>query len=529
MGLNDAVEPMKNWNSIRFRISAAFVLFLMLVLVLGLFSIRQLGMVNHVSSDIRNRWLQSTRIIGDLNNYTSDYRAAEASYILSTDERVTQNLDAGLDRLSSSIEIAQRNYRNITHDDAEIEIYRRFASAWRAYEAQAHETIALARGGEKPRSVTFYLTRSKQAYDVASDTLDALTRRTVQNASSASDRAAAAYRNAWTLLVCAVVASVVVVGVGVAYISRVISNPLLGLADRMRSLAANDTTIDVEGTHRNDEIGEMARAIVVFRNNAVELARSQQALSEQAEGLKERLDHERRLTAVQRNFVSMASHEFRTPLTVIDGHAQRLISLKANLSPFEIEDRARRVRRAVQLMTHVIDNLLDSSRLFEGEPGVDFRPTEIALPRLLREICELHRDISPSVDIIEDFAEAPELIEGDVSLIYQALSNLLSNSVKYSPNGGVIEVSARRADGAVLISVADRGLGIPKADMANIFERYHRGSNVAGIVGTGVGLYLVKTVTTAHGGDVTVASREGQGARFTISLPIRQVHIKPSP
>jgi signal transduction histidine kinase len=98
----------------------------------------------------------------------------------------------------------------------------------------------------------------------------------------------------------------------------------------------------------------------------------------------------------------------------------------------------------------------------------------------------------------------------------------LSNSVKYSPNGGVIAVSAHQAEGDVLISVADRGLGIPKADLANIFERYHRGSNVAGIVGTGVGLYLVKTVTTAHGGDVAVESREGEGARFTMRLPIRQ-------
>jgi signal transduction histidine kinase len=515
-------SAMKNWNSIRFRISAAFVLFLLLVLVLGLFSLSQLGVVNQVSSDIRDRWLQSTRIIGDLNNYTSDYRAYEANNILYKDPKFRKNLDNDLEELSKSIDISENSYNGIAHDAAEIEIYRRFVSAWRAYEAQAQETTALARSGEEAQSVALYLTRSKQAYDLASDTLDALTKLTVQNASSASDRAAAAYRNAWVLLLGAVVAAVVVVGIGVAYISRVISNPLLGLADRMRSLASNDTTIDVEGTHRNDEIGEMARAIVVFRNNAVDLARSQQALSEQAAGLKERLDHERRLTAVQRNFVSMASHEFRTPLTVIDGHAQRLISLKANLTPSEIEDRARRVRRAVQLMTHVIDNLLDSSRLFEGEPGLDFRPADIALPRLLREICELHRDISPNVEIIEDFAQGPERIEGDVSLIYQALSNLLSNSVKYSPNGGVIAVSAHQAEGDVLISVADRGLGIPKADLANIFERYHRGSNVAGIVGTGVGLYLVKTVTTAHGGDVAVESREGEGARFTMRLPIRQ-------
>ena len=101
----------------------------------------------------------------------------------------------------------------------------------------------------------------------------------------------------------------------------------------MRRLAANDTEIEIPETERQDEIGEMARATVVFRNNAIELVRSQRTLARQAAMLEEQLANEQRLALLQRNFVSMASHEFRTPMTIIDGHARRLIKVKESRRP----------------------------------------------------------------------------------------------------------------------------------------------------------------------------------------------------
>ncbi len=127
------------------------------------------------------------------------------------------------------------------------------------------------------------------------------------------------------------VAGVLVVA-ALVHISRSISAPLLHLADRMRRLAANDTDIDIPETERRDEIGEMAQATVVFRNNAIELMRSQRTLARQAALLEEQLAQEQRLALLQRNFVSMASHEFRTPLTIIDGHARRLTRSKTRCS-----------------------------------------------------------------------------------------------------------------------------------------------------------------------------------------------------
>ena len=111
---------------------------------------------------------------------------------------------------------------------------------------------------------------------------------------------------------------------------------------------------------------------------------------------------------------------------------------------------------------------------------------------------------------------------GDAKLLLQVFSNLLSNAVKYSPGGGKIEVEATIDGNEVVVGVADRGIGIPAGDLNRLFERYHRGSNVSGIVGTGVGLYLVKIAVDLHGGSIEVHSKEGGGTRFCVRLPIKR-------
>ena len=113
-------------------------------------------------------------------------------------------------------------------------------------------------------------------------------------------------------------------------------------------------------------------------------------------------------------------------------------------------------------------------------------------------------------------------IIGDGKLLFQAFSNLLSNAVKYSPGGGAIELGAELDGEEVVVAVIDRGIGIPAGDLNRVFERYHRGSNVSGIVGTGVGLYLVKMTIDLHRGWIEVKSKEGEGSRFTVHLPIRR-------
>jgi signal transduction histidine kinase len=508
-------------HSIRFHLAAVFLLFFLLVVVLGLFSIWRLSNFNLLSADVAERWLPTTRALGDLSNYTSDFRAIEGSNLLSSGAAEVAATEEEMARLDRSIAEAERGFERIRHDTAEVDLYVRFKERWNEYREIVNRMLVLSRGDRKADAQAIYAGASRTAYEAASNTLGKLTDKAVANARLASDRLAVAYRQAiWFILLAMAIAAVMVVA-ALIHVSRSISAPLLHLADRMRRLAANDTEITISETGRRDEIGEMAQAAVVFRNNAIELMRSQRTLARQAAMLEEQLAQEQRLALLQRNFVSMASHEFRTPLTIIDGHAQRLIKTRETLPPAETGERAGKIRAAVLRLTHLIDNLLNSARLFDGGAALYFHPTEMDMAALLREVCQLHREMVPGTEISEHLSGATMPMVGDAKLLYQLFSNLLSNAIKYSPGGGKIEVEADKRAEEIVVAVADRGIGIPAVDLERLFERYHRGSNVSGIVGTGVGLYLVKMVADLHGGRVEVTSAEGAGSRFTVRLPVK--------
>jgi signal transduction histidine kinase len=512
---------MRQPYSIRVHLTGVFLIFFLLVVVLGSFSIWRLNNFNHLSADVAELWLPETRVLGDLNNFTSDFRAFEGGNLLSSDAAESAASEGRMAALDRSIADAERAFERIRHDATETELYNQFKAHWREYRKIVDQILVLSRSDRKAEALSMYGTASRGPYDAASDALDRLTDLAVANAQSASDRLGAAYRQAfWLILLGIVIAGVMVVG-GLIHVTRSISSPLLNLADRMRQLAANNTDTEIPETDRRDEIGEMAQATVVFRNNAIELIRSQRILARQAAMLEEQLAQEQRLALLQRNFVSMASHEFRTPLTIIDGHARRLSKMKDSISAGQIDERAGKIRAAVLRVTHLIDNLLNSARVIDGGPELYFQPAEMDVAVLLHEVCQLHREMVPSAQIVEHFTPTVPLpVTADAKLLFQVFSNLLSNAVKYSPAGGAIEVDAAVTGDSVLVAVVDHGIGIPAADIGRLFERYHRGSNVSGIVGTGVGLYLVKIAIDLHGGRIEVQSREGGGSRFTVTLPV---------
>ncbi len=509
-------------HSIRFHLTAVFLLFFLLVVVLGMFSIWRLSNFNRLSADVAELWLPNTRVLGDLNNFTSDFRAIEGSNLLSSDPAEIAATERQMAELDRSIAEAERGFERIRHDGAEDDLYRRFKQRWNDYRTIVNQIAALSRTNRKTEALAIYRSTSRAAYDAASDTLGQLTDQAVANAQAASDRLGIAYRQAFWLILLGIVVAGVMVVAALIHISRSISAPLLHLADRMRRLADNNTDIDIPETERRDEIGEMAQATVVFRNNAIELMRSQRVLARQAAMLEEQLAQEQRLALAQRNFVSMASHEFRTPLTIVDGHARRLEKMRETVPPAEIGERAGKIRAAVLRLTHLIDNLLNSARLVDGGAELYFHPDALDLTALLREVCQLHREMVPGAHIVERFDAAPMPLVGDAKLLFQVFSNLLSNAVKYSPGGGAIEVEAGIVADEAVVAVADRGIGIPLSDLDRLFERYHRGSNVSGIVGTGVGLYLVKMAVDLHKGAIEVESREGNGSRFIVRLPVER-------
>jgi signal transduction histidine kinase len=166
-----------------------------------------------------------------------------------------------------------------------------------------------------------------------------------------------------------------------------------------------------------------------------------------------------------------------------------------------------------------MDNLMDTTRLTDGNVSLFFHPETIDLAALLSDVCRLHREVSPEVFILEYIPAAPVWLRADPKLLFQAMSNLVSNGIKYSLGQAKIKVRLQLLEDVARVVVSDEGIGIPEADVPNIFTRYNRGRNVSGVVGTGVGLFFVSTVIGLHGGDVTVESREGQGSNFIVTLP----------
>jgi two-component system, OmpR family, sensor kinase len=511
------MTPLK---SLRSQLSIVFVCSLALLGAVGIFSMVLLNEVNRESESIRDHWLQSTRVLGDINNYTSDFRAAEASHLVAAEASPRGGSASEIAALEDSVQNAIHSFEKLQHMGFESVFFDRYKTQWMAYLTHAKAVIRLIQTSQLDEARRLFLTQSRASYAASSDTLGELTALTVAAAAAATDHAAQTYLRAKRVMLGTLALSFVAISGLLMYISRSVSRPLSDLAQRMRDLANHRTDVAIHGQHRKDEIGAMARAVVVFRRNAIELAQSQQYLTQQATMLEEKLEQEKRLTTLQRNFVSMVSHEFRTPLTIIDGHAQRLIKLKESVRAEDIEERARKMRGAVLRMTRVMESLLLSAQLFEGQPNLYVHAKAIDPAKLLHDVCHLYREIAPGAFIFESFRKLPAQITGDLHLLFQAFGNLLSNALKYSPSGSEVLVCAEKQGEMLRVSVKDKGVGIPPEDMPRLFERYYRGNNVRDITGTGIGLYLVKMVVELHHGQVSVASKLGVGSEFVILLPL---------
>ena len=220
----------------------------------------------------------------------------------------------------------------------------------------------------------------------------------------------------------------------------------------------------------------------------------------------------------QRQFVLMVSHEFRTPLAIIDS-ASQLLELEPKL-PVSAMPRVGKIRNAVQRMLHLIERCLTHDRL--GAAAA--RPTAFDLAAMLTTlVCEMAAAVS-SHRIELHGADRPVPIPGDRDLLAVVFSNLLENAVKYSPNGGTIRLDlltgGEAGEGQVTVRITDEGIGVNAADAARLFDKYFRASNAAGTTGAGLGLHLARCIVDTHGGGISVASEPGRGSAFTVRLPV---------
>jgi signal transduction histidine kinase len=236
----------------------------------------------------------------------------------------------------------------------------------------------------------------------------------------------------------------------------------------------------------------------------------------------------RRLSALRADFVSLVSHELRAPMASVIGSAQTLRQRWRELTPDQRESFLGLIGSETERLAALVEDVLDTSRIEAGT--FTYRFADVDLGALVRDSVAGISLAQDEVAVTADLHGELPPVRGDRDRLQQVLTNLLDNAVKFSPAGGQVKVSAFRQDSRVRIEVADRGPGVPREQQRVIFEKFGRGHTAGspGTPGTGLGLFIARSIAEAHGGSLEVWSAPAQGATFTLTLPVVSAATSPT-
>ncbi|MCK6500128.1 MAG: HAMP domain-containing histidine kinase, partial [Nitrospira sp.] len=231
------------------------------------------------------------------------------------------------------------------------------------------------------------------------------------------------------------------------------------------------------------------------------------------------LQRERELGALKSNFVSMVSHEFRTPLSIIMSSAGILSNYFDRLQPSERKEHLDSIQRGIRRMADMMEEVLLLARL--DADRLQFHPVPLDLKAFARIIVDevlSATDRRCQVEIA--FDAFPDRIQGDENLLRHVFTNLLTNAIKYSEPGSTVRFNVCFEKDHAVCRIQDRGIGIPKEDLGWLFQAFHRGANVGRRQGTGLGLVIVKRCLDIHGGTIHLETEVGVGTTVTVRFPI---------
>lgn len=231
------------------------------------------------------------------------------------------------------------------------------------------------------------------------------------------------------------------------------------------------------------------------------------------------LEQEKALNRLKSNFVSLVSHEFRTPLGIIMSAAEILENYLDRLSPERRREHLQDIHQATQRMSELMEEVLLLAKVEAGK--VELKPAPIDVPLFCRRLTE--EVLAATGRVCPIGYSGPTEVEegaGDEALLRHIFTNLLSNAVKYSAPGQSVGFTFERQGHLGLFLVRDSGIGIPESDAEQLFQTFHRGSNVGERPGTGLGLVIVKRCIELHGGTISLQSRMGEGTTVTVQLPL---------
>lgn len=275
--------------------------------------------------------------------------------------------------------------------------------------------------------------------------------------------------------------------------------------------------VQVAATVLRDSDGKITSVISVNRDITSQKQMREAVLNQQQ--LEMELQQQKDLLATRNRFMSMVSHEFRTPLSVIQSSTELIDYYWDRMTSDKRQMHVRRMRAQVSRLDGLIEDFALAIRAENGH--LTFQPATMNIELFCREIFEeFEMSLNEHHQLIFESSDQIDEIHGDRLLLGYILRNLLSNAIKYSPEGGEIALRLTSDRRDITLVIQDEGIGIPPEDQVRLFEPYHRASNVGTIRGTGLGLKIVKDCVELHGGRIEVTSELNQGTTFTLTLPI---------
>jgi signal transduction histidine kinase len=295
-----------------------------------------------------------------------------------------------------------------------------------------------------------------------------------------------------------------------------IAMPLISKGEAMGVVEVVNKMSGAFDQHDVEVLKVLTSSAAVAIENARLYATEQQRVNEMARAL----DQQRELDRLQRQFIQNVSHELRTPLSIVRGHAEMLETGDFGELQAEQHESVTIILRRVQMLTRMVEDIVGALELERHE----LRRERIDMAQLVQASQADFQAWAQKADLALDAQSAPDLppILGDSTALRRVLDNLLGNACKFTPAGGNVTMRLRRSEKGIELQVTDTGIGIAPEHLGRIFERFYQvdGSSTRRYGGIGLGLALVKEIVEAHGGQITVESKLGEGTTFTVLLPI---------
>lgn len=266
----------------------------------------------------------------------------------------------------------------------------------------------------------------------------------------------------------------------------------------------------IDGAPLLDEDGHYNGGLIVITDITLQ--------KQAEEALRQALAKEKELSELKSRFVTMASHEFRTPLASILAMTETLSNYRHRLSDEQIEQRLVKIKDQIAHLKNIMEDVLLLARMQARR--FEFNPSVVELVGFCRALLDEFQESTGEMARLHYSSQVSEcMVQIDAKLMRQVLSNLVSNAVKYSPADSAIQVNLELTEGAFVLQICDQGIGIPATDLSHLFEPFHRATNVGTISGTGLGLVIAKEAVELHGGTLTIESEINQGTTCTIRIP----------